>query len=134
MGIELKKLILFILLFSLLFSIGCQTTGQSQNNQSIKPQMAYEQLQKEKDIILLDVRTTEEYNEKHIPGSLLIPVEVLKEDVEEKIKDKESKIFVYCRTGNRSATAAKILVELGYTNVFNMGGIMDWKYETESNK
>ncbi|KJS21953.1 MAG: hypothetical protein VR72_07590 [Clostridiaceae bacterium BRH_c20a] len=128
----MRKLILFIFLVSLLFSVGCQTKDQRQNYQNIKPDIAYEQLQKEKDIILLDVRTIEEYNEKHIPRSLLIPVEVLKEEVEEKIKDKEAKIFVYCRSGNRSAAAAKILAELGYTNVFNLGGINDWKYDTES--
>jgi len=128
----LKKLILFILLISLLFSAGCQTKDQSENYQSIKPEIAYKQLQQEKNIILLDVRTLEEYNEKHIPGSLLIPVDVLKETVEELIKDKETKLFVYCRSGNRSTIAAEILVELGYTKVFNLGGINDWEYETES--
>ncbi|MDK2820498.1 MAG: hypothetical protein PWP31_463 [Clostridia bacterium] len=78
------------------------------------------------------MRTPEKYKEKHIPGSILIPVDKLQQKVETQIKDKNATIFVYCRSGNRSITTTKILVKLGYTNVYNLGGIKTWQYETES--
>ncbi|MBP7175182.1 MAG: rhodanese-like domain-containing protein [Thermoclostridium sp.] len=85
-------------------------------------------------IILLDVRTEVEYQEKHIPGSLLIPLSDLEDRVESEIPDKDAVLFVYCRSGNRSATASKTLVGLGYTKVYDLGGIIDWPYETETNQ
>ena len=83
-------------------------------------------------IILLDVRTEEEYREKHIPASLLLPLSDLDDKAESEIPDKDATLFVYCRSGNRSATASKILVNLGYTKVYDLGGIIDWPYDTES--
>lgn len=103
-----------------------------QQYQDISPEEAKKRLDTEKGIILVDVRTKEEYAEKHIPGSTLIPVEVIEKEAINKLKDKDSTIFVYCRSGNRSTSASKILASLGYTRVSNMGGIIDWKYETES--
>ncbi|MFZ5965675.1 MAG: rhodanese-like domain-containing protein [Bacillota bacterium] len=97
---------------------------------NISPQEAKERLDSEEQIILLDVRTKEEYVEKHITDSMLIPLDVLKAEAEAKIWDKDVPIFVYCRSGRRSAQAADILVKLGYTNVYNLGGIIDWPYET----
>ncbi|MFZ5944637.1 MAG: rhodanese-like domain-containing protein [Bacillota bacterium] len=126
-----KILIYLLLVLFLIISVGCQSEGRK--FQDIDPKTAYERLQHEKNIILLDVRTLEEYNEKHIPQSILIPVDVLKEQAEELLEDKEAPIFVYCRSGNRSAKAAEILVELGYKKVYNLGGINSWQYNTESN-
>ncbi|MBM7869116.1 rhodanese-related sulfurtransferase [Clostridium pascui] len=96
---------------------------------NITPEEANERLERDKGIILLDVRTKEEYKNGHIKGSMLIPVDNLKTEAEIKLKDKDSPIFVYCRSGNRSVTAANLLVNLGYTNVYNLGGINNWPYE-----
>lgn len=84
------------------------------------------------DIILVDVRTEGEYKAEHIPGALLVPVEELAELASSKMPDKEATYIVYCRTGNRSATAALMLIDMGYQKIYDMGGIVDWPYETES--
>lgn len=89
-------------------------------------------LDTEKGIILLDVRTRDEYLEKHIPNSTLVPVNVLENEAIRKLPDKNAEIFVYCRSGNRSAMAVKILTKLGYTHIYNLGGIVRWPYETVS--
>jgi phage shock protein E len=93
---------------------------------------AKKRLDTEKGIILLDVRTREEYLEKHIPKSTLIPVNVLGNEAIRKLPDKSAEIFVYCRSGSRSAMAVKILTKLGYTHIYNLGGIVKWPYETVS--
>lgn len=98
---------------------------------NITPEQAKERLDIEKNIILLDVRTKGEYDSGHIKDSMLIPVDNLKEEAESKLKDKDTPVFVYCRSGNRSATAAKILVDLGYKKVYNLGGINKWPYDIE---
>lgn len=98
----------------------------------IKPEDAKERLDNEKGIILLDVRTLEEYTEKHIHGSILIPVDEIPSKAAEILTNKNDEIFVYCRSGKRSVTASKALVKMGYTKVYNLGGIIDWPYETES--
>lgn len=81
--------------------------------------------------VILDVRTKEEYDEKHIPGALLIPNEEILERAEAELPDKEITILVYCRSGNRSKAASEKLAELGYTNVLEFGGINTWPYEIE---
>lgn len=81
-------------------------------------------------MILLDVRTKKEYNEKHIPNSILIPIDSLSDEVENIIKDKESEIIVYCRSGRRSKIACEKLANLGYSHLYNLeDGIKNWKYE-----
>ena len=89
---------------------------------------AYAQLQEDKSIKLVDVRQPSEFNAGYIEGAQLIPLGNIETDFEAAIPDKDTKIFVYCRSGNRSAQAAKKLVDLGYTNVFDIGGILDWQY------
>ena len=84
------------------------------------------------DIIILDVRTPEEYEEKHIPGAILIPNEEIESEPLEQLSDLDQEILVYCRSGNRSAQAAKKMVEAGYTNVYDFGGINEWAYDTET--
>ena len=86
----------------------------------------------EQDYIILDVRTQEEYEEKHIPGALLIPVDDIEAQAAEKLPNKDQLILVYCRSGNRSKTASEALEKLGYTRIREFGGINDWPYETES--
>ncbi len=105
--------------------------GKVGKSKSLSQAEAKKKLDEDKEIILLDVRTTKEYIEEHIPNSLLLPLDTIKKDAEKKLINKEAAIFVYCRSGGRSATAASILVNLGYSNVYNIGGILSWPYETE---
>lgn len=85
----------------------------------------------EKDYIILDVRTQEEFDEKHISGAVLIPDYEIADKAEDILTDKNQLILVYCRSGRRSKLAAEELVKLGYTNIKEFGGIIDWPYETE---
>ncbi len=84
------------------------------------------------DAILLDVRTDEEFQTRRIEGSILIPHHEIKDRAEEELPQKDSLILIYCRSGHRSKTAAKILVSQGYTNVYDFGGILSYPYETVS--
>lgn len=84
------------------------------------------------DVTVVDVRTEEEYNEAHIPGAVLVSNESISSEPPEALPDKDGILIVYCRTGVRSRQASDKLVELGYTQVYDMGGIVDWEYETES--
>ena len=79
--------------------------------------------------IVVDVRTTEEYNEGHIPNAVSIPLETIENEAETKLKNKDDLILVYCRSGRRSREAALRLIEKGYTNVIDFGGIQDWNGE-----
>ena len=80
---------------------------------------------------MVDVRTPVEYAEERIPGSLLIPLQTLEEEAPQHLTDKETPVFIYCRSGQRSLEAAEILVELRYTNVYDLGGIIDGPYDVE---
>lgn len=81
--------------------------------------------------IILDVRTIEEYNEGHIPNAICIPNETIDESIIEQLPDKEQLILIYCRSGNRSKQATQKLQNLGYTNLIEFGGIIDWDGEIE---
>ncbi len=78
---------------------------------------------------LVDVRTQEEYDEGHIEGALLLPNDQLETLAAEQLTDKDAVILVYCRSGNRSAQASQLLVKLGYTKIYDFGGIIDWPGE-----
>ncbi len=141
----MKSLIIVLLLISVGIVILSARSAKPQQNPSqlptekvqpsrISPQEAQKRLSSGEDIILLDVRTQREYEEKHIPGSLLIPVDELGKRAEAELPDKNKVFFVYCRSGNRSTAASNILAGLGYKEVFNLGGIIDWPYEVESGK
>lgn len=113
----------------LLFAItGCNVKEDSQIKKVNSDEVR--ELLKE-DAILLDVRSESEYNEGHIPNAILLNVS----DVENKIKDisadYDQAIIVYCRSGNRSAKAAQTLIDMGYRNVYDLGGISNWDYEIE---
>lgn len=79
--------------------------------------------------IIIDVREEYEYNESHIPNAKLVPLGSIESDISNVIPEKDTVILVYCRSGNRSKTAAEKLVSMGYTNVYEFGGIIDWPYE-----
>ena len=81
--------------------------------------------------IILDVRTIEEYKEGHIPNAICIPNETIGEDTKNLLKDKNQLILIYCRSGNRSKQAAEKLQKLGYTNLIEFGGIIDWEGQIE---
>ena len=83
-----------------------------------------------KECIILDVRTPEEFAEGHIPGAILIPDYEIAEKASAILTDKDALILVYCRSGRRSKNAANQLVDMGYTNIKEFGGIIDWPYET----
>ena len=80
-------------------------------------------------IVILDVRTQEEYDAGHIPGAILVPNETIADKQPALLPDLDAEILVYCRSGNRSAQAAKKLIAIGYTNVVDFGGIIDWPYD-----
>jgi phage shock protein E len=83
----------------------------------------------EQNVIILDVREQSEYDSGHIPNATLLPVGDIAAKAAEALPDKDQKILVYCRSGNRSKTAANELVALGYTQVYDFGGIIDWPYD-----
>lgn len=96
---------------------------------SISAEAAKSLMDSESDYTVLDVRTPEEYAEGHIEGAVLIPYDEIENRAEDELPDKEKLILVYCRSGRRSKIAAQALAELGYINVKEFGGIIDWPYE-----
>jgi rhodanese-related sulfurtransferase len=128
----MKKLSLLILAVMLLTACGKnQENGQEAVYVNITAQEAKEIMDTEEGYIILDVRTQEEYDEGHIPGAIQISHEEIEARAEEVLTDKDQLILVYCRSGRRSKIAAEALAELGYTNIKEFGGIIDWPYETE---
>ena len=101
---------------------------------TITPTEAKQKTAADKKIILLDVRTIEEYAEKHIAGTMLIPLDKLQNDVLKKIPNKNSTVFIYCRSGRRSKIAADMMLDMGYINIYDLGGIQTWPYETVTGK
>lgn len=100
--------------------------------QQITQEAAKEMMDTQK-VVILDVREQHEYDSGHIPGSVLLPVGTITEDTAAAvIDDLDTVVLVYCRSGNRSKTASQALADLGYTNVYEFGGINDWPYEVES--
>ncbi len=97
--------------------------------QKITAQEAKAIIDGEEDVMILDVRTDSEYRAGHIEGSVLLPHTEIKEKAYQILPDKNAKILVYCRTGIRSAQGSNFLLEMGYTNVYDFGGIIDWPYD-----
>lgn len=100
-------------------------------NRHISPHEVKERLSSGEKIILLDVRTPEEYREVHIPHSISLPLDELKSGIGKMVPKKEAEIVTYCLSGKRAAQACRELEAMGYTHVNNMGGIWNWNYETE---
>lgn len=126
-----KMILLLLMIFQL---TGCGGTAQevSADYQQITAEEAKKIIDERTDELILDVRSQEEYDEKHIVDAVLFPVDMISADtVEGVIPEKDTVVLVYCRSGNRSKTASAKLTELGYTQVYEFGGIKDWPYETE---
>ena len=118
----------------LLLLTGCSGGGTAAETayQQIDQQTAKEMMDTQ-EVIVLDVREQDEYDIGHITGAVLLPVGTITEDTAaEVIPEKDATVLVYCRSGNRSKTAAATLSELGYTNIYEFGGINTWEYGIES--
>ena len=128
----MKKLIFLLLAVLLLTACGQDTENdQGAVYMNITAEEAKQIMDSEEGYIILDVRTQEEYDQGHIPGATQISHEEIAKKAKEVLTDKEQLILVYCRSGRRSKIAAEALVELGYTNIKEFGGIIDWPYEVE---
>ena len=128
----MKKMILLLAMVLVLNGCGTAPQDASVGYQQITAAEAKEMIDELDGEIILDVREQEEYDEKHIPDAVLLPVGMIDEDTAEAvIPEKDTVVLVYCRSGNRSKTASQTLAELGYTQVYEFGGIRDWPYETE---
>ena len=124
----------WISLLLLLFLLaGCTASNEQENSyHQISMDEAVTMMEEESGYIILDVRTPEEFRERHIPNAINIPNETIgSEDIQE-LPDKDQLILVYCRSGNRSKQASGKLAELGYTNIVEIGGINDWTGDTVS--
>ena len=139
------------LLLALLLLNGCGGNDADGSYQQITQEEAKEMMDTQ-EVIILDVREQDEYDSGHIPGAVLLPVGSIDEDdsghipgavllpvgtidedtAAEVIPETDSTVLVYCRSGNRSKTASSTLADLGYTNIYEFGGINSWPYETES--
>ena len=124
-----KISIMLVLLFASFTFSSCSLKNGSYT--SISADDAKEIMDKENNYIILDVRTLEEYNSGHIPNAILIPNEEIKQKASSILKDKNQLILVYCRSGRRSKQAASTLATLGYKNIKEFGGIIDWPYAIE---
>ena len=119
-----------VLLFLLLLA-GCGGGEEEASYQQISQEEAKEMMDTQ-EVIILDVREQDEYDSGHIPDAVLLPVGTIDEDTASAvIPEKDSTVLVYCRSGNRSKTASAALAGLGYTNIYEFGGIKTWPYETE---
>ncbi|MDD4200227.1 MAG: rhodanese-like domain-containing protein [Eubacteriales bacterium] len=128
---KIKKITLIIITVATIFAFASCGNNQDSGYTQADAEQAKQMMEDEKDYVILDVRTDSEYNEGHIPGAILIPDYEINEKAESVLKDKDQLILVYCRSGNRSQGASETLVNLGYTNVVDFGGINNWTYEIE---
>lgn len=126
----MKRILITLLVIILLTS--CGVPQDELGYKQISMAEAIEIMDSEEGYVILDVRTAEEFQEKHIPGAINVPNEEIGTDSIEELPDKEQLILVYCRSGNRSKQASEKLVDLGYTNIVEFGGINDWTGETVS--
>lgn len=128
-------------IFALSISIALLFTGCGMYNRDkiTEKETAYHKITAEEaknkiekgNVTIVDVRTKEEYDLSHIPEAILLPLDSINYEFSDERLDKEAVLLIYCRSGKRSKQAAEKLIELGYRNVYDFGGIMDWPYETE---
>lgn len=129
----MKRFLIILLLLTAILT-GCNDVDKNENGST---DTGYKKITSEgakaiidsEDVIILDVRTPEEYSSGHIENAILLPVTEITDKAEDFLPDKDAKILVYCRSGNRSSTASKELINMGYTNVYDFGGLNSWSYE-----
>ncbi len=125
-------IIIILIVIAITSLAGCESRKESSTTSyysKITSEDAKDMIDQNNDLIILDVRTEEEYNTGHIENAILIPDNEITDKAEDTLSDKSATILVYCRSGRRSALAAKELIELGYTNIYDFGGIIDWSYD-----
>lgn len=139
----MKRIISIVLVVIMLSATGCSTSNisgsyDSATSDSEKSKMSYKQIDQEtaKEMmsrddghVIVDVRTQDEYDTGHIPGAILIPNESIGNVQPEELPDLNQVILIYCRSGNRSKQAAQKLADIGYTEIYEFGGIIDWDGE-----
>ena len=126
---KLKGLIIMLLISLSLFGMTACDCGNNVTYEQITAEQAKTIMDTEKDYVIIDARTEEEFAEGHIENAILIPEYEIANRAEKELPDKEQLILVYCRSGRRSKIASEELVKLGYTNIKEFGGIIDWPYE-----
>ena len=128
----MKKLIFLLLAVMILTACGQRKENEQEAvYMNITAEEAKQIMDTEEGYLILDVREQDEFDAGHIPGAILIPYTQIEEKADEMLPDKDQLILVYCRSGRRSKIAADALAELGYTNIKEFGGIIDWPYEVE---
>jgi rhodanese-related sulfurtransferase len=129
-----KILIVITILILIAMLAGCTLfsgTGERITYKKITAMEAKKMMDEKSGYIILDVRTKDEYKGGHIPGAVLLPNESIGKETIDILPDKDQIILIYCRSGRRSKEAAVKLVNLGYTNIYEFGGIIDWTYDIE---
>ena len=126
-----RRIVSIIAALVFLIAISGCSSQEGSVYMNIGPEKAKEMMENLDEFVLLDARSEEEFSEGHIPGAIVIPHEEISERAESEIPEKDVPVFVYCRSGRRSKIAAEELVSLGYSEVYEFGGIIDWPYEIE---
>ena len=126
---KLKGWFIVLLISLSLFGMTACSDGGANSYEQITPEQAKTMMDTENDYIIIDARTDEEFAEGHIEGAIMIPEYEIADRAEKELPQKDALILVYCRSGRRSKIASEELIKLGYTNVKEFGGIIDWSYE-----
>ena len=134
----MRQILLFAALAaSLALLAGCTLSKTKKDAEDMSDKVAYHKISAEEayeimasqEVVVVDVRTREEYDGGHIENAVLVPNESIGNEMPEALPDKEATLLVYCRSGRRSKDAAQKLLALGYQSVYDFGGVIDWPYE-----
>ena len=134
----MRQILLFAALAaSLALLSGCTLSKTKKDTEDMTGKATYHKISAEEayemmasqEVVVVDVRTREEYDSGHIENAVLVPNESIGSEMPEALPDKEATLLIYCRSGRRSKQAAEKLLELGYQNVYDFGGVIDWPYE-----
>lgn len=123
----MKKLL--IMLGCMLVLSGCAAPQKAAEYRKISAEEAKQMIDSGQSVFIVDVRTKEEYDQGHIPSAMLLPNTELGKQAAVSLPDKDATILVYCRSGNRSKSASLELLQMGYSKVYDFGGIIDWPYD-----
>ena len=126
----LKHIVALLLMVLVLFA-GCGGPNSATYTQ-VDGTEAQTMMEESDEYVIVDVRTPKEYAEMHVKGAINVPNENIGDEAIAELPDKEQRIFVYCRSGNRSKQASEKLAAMGYSNIVEFGGIKDWEGPTES--